>query len=251
MAKLDDMVAWMDSELRLGEIPDYPQALNGLQLENSGEVRKVASAVDASLPVIRKAIAEGVDLLVVHHGLFWQGAQRIVGGQYFKYSEAIKAGLAIYSAHIPLDVHPSMGNNALLCELIGMDSAQPFHDWKGVNIGLRQKMEMSLESLIGRVEAATGHPCHHCRGYGENVGMVGVITGGAGSEVAAMAAEGINTFITGEGPHWSYLLAEELGVNVIYGGHYATEIFGVRSLVKNVCETFGLPFVFLDHPTGL
>lgn len=248
---LEELVAWMDGELRINEIPDYPQAMNGLQLANGGEVMKVAAAVDASLPVIREAISAGADLLVVHHGMFWQGAQRVVGSQYQKYREAIEAGLAIYSAHIPLDVHQTLGNNALLSQEIGMDSPQPYFDWKGIKLGLRQSMDLSLVQLVSRVESATGHPSHHCLGYGDKVGMVGVITGGAGSEVAAMAAEGINTFITGEGPHWSFPLAEELGVNIIYGGHYATETFGVRALVKELCHANGLNHLFIDHPTGL
>ena len=104
MASLHEIESYINNELRLGEIPDFSAAHNGLQLSNNGTVTKVAAAVDASLPVIRKAINEGADMLVVHHGLFWQGVQRLVGAQYDKFTEAIQANLAIYSAHIPLDV---------------------------------------------------------------------------------------------------------------------------------------------------
>lgn len=252
LSDLKEMVAAMDSELRVGEVPDYPQAMNGLQLENGGRVTKVGAAVDASLPVIEKAIAEKCDLLIVHHGLFWQGAQMITKAYYRKLKLAMDAGLAVYSAHIPLDVHPRLGNNACLAAEIGMNGAEPYHEWKGIQLGLSQVMEVSLEELRHRVEKAVGSSVHVCAGRGDGaVGRVGIITGGAGSEIAAMADEGIETFITGEGPHWSYPLAEELGVNLIYGGHYATETFGVKAMAAWLAERSGLDWCFVDHPTGL
>lgn len=252
MAKLSEIESYLNSELRLDEVPDYSAAHNGLQLTNTGEVTKVVAAVDASLPVIRKAINEGADLLVVHHGLFWQGVQKLVGAQYEKLAEAIEANLAIYSAHIPLDIHPSLGNNALLAKAIHMDNTQYYHDWKGIKLGLMQEMNLEFEQMISRVETAVGDRVHFCRGRKEpSVGRVGIITGGAGSEIAAMAEQGIDTFITGEGPHWSYPLAEELGVNLIYGGHYATETFGVKAVAELVADKWGIKASFIDHPTGL
>lgn len=252
MASLREIECYINEKLRLGEIPDYSAAHNGLQLSNNGEVTKVAAAVDASLPVIRKAINEGADMLVVHHGLFWQGVQCLVGAQYEKFAEAIHANLAIYSAHIPLDVHPTLGNNALLAKALGMENTICYHDWKGIKLGLRQEMELEFEEMIQRVELALGQDVHFCRGRKEpSVGVVGVITGGAGAEIAAMAAQGIDTFITGEGPHWSYPLAEELGVNLIYGGHYATETFGVKALSTHIAEKWGMTHTFIDHPTGI
>ena len=251
MASLHDIDEFLAKELKITEIPDYQGAMNGLQLENSGEVTKVAAAVDASLPVFRKAIAENADLLVVHHGMFWQGAQRITGGIYQKLKIAMDAGMAVYSAHIPLDVHPVIGNNRLLADSLGMANAEPFFDWKGIKLGLKQGLDLTLEELRERLVRSVNDKVHVCPGGSEKVGMVGVITGGAGSEVAAMVEEGIQTFITGEGPHWSYPLAEELGVNLLYGGHYATETFGVKKLVEIISEKFETTSVFIDHPTGL
>ena len=252
MANLNEIVGFLDEELNIAEIPDYGAAYNGLQVQNAGEVTKVAAAVDASLPVIRKAIEAEADMLIVHHGLFWQGVQKLVGAQYDKFAEAIQAGLAIYSAHIPLDMHPSFGNNALLAEAIGMDQAEAYHPWKGILLGLKQNMGCDLNELVQRVEAAVGGSVHFCPGRSEqNVGMVGVITGGAGSEIAAMAEQGIDTFITGEGPHWSYPLAEELGVNLIYAGHYQTETFGVKKMSELISQRWGVDSCFIDHPTGL
>ncbi|MGJ8671722.1 Nif3-like dinuclear metal center hexameric protein [Rubritalea sp.] len=252
MADLNEIISFLECELDTGNIPDYSAANNGLQLANKGKVTKVAAAVDASLPVIRKAINAGADLLIVHHGLFWQGAQNIVGAQYEKLSEAIHSDLAIYSSHIPLDVHPIHGNNALLAKAIGMKNPQKYHSWKGILLGLKQEMDLEFESFINTVEDAVGSSIHFCRGrLKPTVGTVGVITGGAGSEIAAMAEQGIDTFVTGEGPHWSYPLAEELGVNLIYAGHYATETFGVKALASLISEKYVIKSEFIDHPTGL
>lgn len=253
MAALRTIVSHLDKVLKTASVPDYPQALNGLQLENGGTVTRVGAAVDACLPVVEQAVEAGVDLLIVHHGLFWQGAQRIEGSAYRKLKLAMDHGLAIYSAHIPLDVHPKLGNNALLAKAIGMRDPEPFFPWKGILLGLRGRVPGSREKLAGRVARAVGAtgPVHVCAGGPEQAGMVGIITGGAGSEIAAVAAAGIDTFVTGEGPHWSYTAAEELGVNLVYGGHYATETFGVRVLSGVIARKFGLPQLFIDHPTGL
>lgn len=251
MADLHDIVAFLDEQLGVSEIPDYPGALNGLQLENPGKVTRVGAAVDASLPVIGKAVADGVDLLVVHHGMFWQGAQPVTRAAYRKLKLAMDAGLAIYSAHIPLDVHPVWGNNALLAKAIGMASPVPFFPWKGIQLGLSGRLDIPLETLTEKITSVLGADIHTCPGGGSMAGRVGVITGGAGSEVAAVHAEGVDTFVTGEGPHWSYPLAEELGINVIYAGHYATETFGVKALARELVQRYSLEWRFIDHPTGL
>ena len=251
MAQLQDITDFLDEELQIATLPDYPGALNGLQIENGGEVTRVAAAVDASLPVFEKAIAEQADLLIVHHGMFWQGAQKITGAMYQKLKLAFDHGMGLYSAHIPLDVHPVMGNNRLLADALEMAEAEAFFDWKGIQLGLRQKLSIGLDELRERLAVAVTGDVHVCPGGGSEAGMVGVITGGAGSEIAAMAEQGVNTFITGEGPHWSYALAEELGINVLYAGHYATETFGVKSLAERLAKDFSISSVFIDHPTGL
>ena len=129
MANLRELTDYLDRELNIAEVPDYPGALNGLQIENGGEVKKVVAAVDASLPVFEKAIAMDADLLLVHHGMFWQGAQRVTGAVYKKMKMALDAGMALYSAHIPLDIHPVWGNNAQLASKIGMSDTESFLDW--------------------------------------------------------------------------------------------------------------------------
>jgi dinuclear metal center YbgI/SA1388 family protein len=251
MVTLDSLTEYLDKELKLSELPDYPGAMNGLQIANGGEVRKIGAAVDASLPVFEKAVAEGVDLLLVHHGMFWQGAQALTGSTYKKIKLAFDAGMALYSAHIPLDVHPEWGNNKQLANALGMSNPEAFFEWKGIQLGICQEMKMSLSDLKSSVEKVLGGSIHVCAGGSEDAGKVGVITGGAGSEVEAVAACGIDTFITGEGPHWTHPMAEELGINIMYAGHYATETFGVRALAEHLNSEFGLDSCFVDHPTGL
>jgi dinuclear metal center YbgI/SA1388 family protein len=251
MANLHELVEFLDRELRVSEIADYPGAMNGLQLANEGRVDRVVAAVDASLPVIEAVAAGGPGLLIVHHGMFWQGAQPVTGAFYRKLHVAMEAGLAIYSSHLPLDVHPEWGNNALLAEALGVIDPQADIEIKGFRVGLSGRWQGSREELKARLENVLGGRVHLCPGGPEQISRVAIITGGAGSEIAKIAETGVDAFITGEGPHWSYCLAEELGVNLFYGGHYATETFGVQRVAKLIGERFGLPWSFYDNPTGL
>jgi len=251
MVSLDLLVTYLDGELKTASIRDYPGAMNGLQLSNSGQVGRIVAAVDASLPVIEAAAAGGPGLLLVHHGMFWQGVQPVTGAFYKKLKIAMEADLAIYSSHLPLDVHPVFGNNALLAKSIGLKDPESFFDHNGLLIGLRGRWEGTRSSLADTLREVLGGPVHLCPGGPEMVSEVGLITGGAGSEIAKVAAAGLNCFITGEGPHWSYPLAEELGVNLFYGGHYATETFGVKAISAAAADAFDTNWSFLDHPSGL
>jgi dinuclear metal center YbgI/SA1388 family protein len=251
MVALDELVAFLDEQLDIATIPDYPGAVNGLQLANSGRVGRVVTAVDASLAVVEAAAAGGPGILLVHHGMLWQGAQPVCGAFYRKLKTAMTAELAIYSAHLPLDVHPVWGNNICLARAIGMHETSPFLDWKGLAIGLRGAWQGTREELQQRLMAAVGGPVHMSAGGPERISSVGLVTGGAGSEVARVAAAGVDAFVTGEGPHWSFPLAEELGINVFLAGHYATETFGVKALGAELARRFALPWDFVDRPTGL
>ncbi|MFZ9936169.1 MAG: Nif3-like dinuclear metal center hexameric protein [Luteolibacter sp.] len=251
MVSLAQMVDVLDRELRIAEIPDYPGAVNGLQMANGGQVTRIIAAVDASLPVIEEAKAGGPGLLIVHHGMFWQGMQPLTGAFYRKIKTAMDVGLAIYSAHLPLDVHPVLGNNIGLARAIRLCDPQPFFDWKGIQLGLRGHWHGSRAKLAESLGKAVGGPVHVCPGGPDQVAAVGLITGGAGSRVANAAEHGIDTFISGEGPHWSHPMALELGVNLLLAGHYATETFGVRALAGMLAEKFELPWEFVDQPSGL
>ena len=250
-ASLSDIVRYCDRTLRTAEFPDYDGAVNGLQMENAGSVTRIAAAVDASLATIRLAIAVRADLLLVHHGLFWSRRHPWTGTNYELLRLLLENNLAVYSSHLPLDAHPRLGNNAQLCASLGLKKPVPFFPHKGEPIGLRAAARLPLDELAVRLARAIGGAPKVIPGGPRVCQRIGVVTGGAGGELKQAADAGVDTFITGEGPHWTYALAEELGVNVLYAGHYATETFGVKALTAALAKKFRVPWEFLDHPTGL
>jgi dinuclear metal center YbgI/SA1388 family protein len=245
------IVQYLDRLLDHAHVGDYPGAHNGLQVENSGRVARVCAAVDACQPVMAEAARVPGTLLLVHHGLLWGGPQPFTGALRRKLQTAFTGDLAIYSSHLPLDRHPRHGNNALLAKALGLKGAKPAFSAKGQTIGLMGTLAMTREALVAKLSRIVAGPVHVAPGGPARVRHVGICSGGAGTEVEQAAALGCDTFITGEGPHHTFTLAEELGVNLIYGGHYATETFGVRALAEHVGRKFRLPWEFLDHPTGL
>jgi dinuclear metal center YbgI/SA1388 family protein len=247
---LTRIVTHLDDYLGTSRVIDYPNAHNGLQLENGGTVRRIVAAVDACEAVIRRAAGGRATLLLVHHGLFWETGP-LTRHRYRKLKIAFENDLAIYSAHLPLDIHPAVGNAAQLGRALGLTKCKPFLIWKEQPLGVRAIAQMTREELARRLARVLGAKPHICAGGPARARDIGIVTGGAGSEVAQAHAEGVDTFITGEGPHWSYTLAEELGINLFYAGHYATETFGVKALAARLSARFKLPWEFIDHPTGL
>ncbi len=250
-ASLVQLVKHSDRLLRLDAFEDYPGAVNGLQVENRGRVHRIAAAVDASLATVRLAIEAGANLLVAHHGLFWSPTVPWTNRKYELLRLLLENDLAVYSAHLPLDAHPKLGNNAQLCRALGLRKLHPFFENKGRTIGLRGELEIKRDDLVNRLEMSVGGAVKLVPGGPVHCRKIGVVTGGAGAEMKTAATEGVDTFITGEGPHWTYALAEELGMNVLYGGHYATETFGVRALAAYLSRRYEVPWIFVDHPTGL
>lgn len=248
---LKTIVAHCDQILRTRDIGDYDGAANGLQVENSGGVTRIAATVDASLATIKLAVASNADLLIVHHGLFWASRQPWTGKNRELLRLLVENNLAIYSSHLPLDAHRSLGNNAQLCAALGLKNLKPFFESHGQFIGFKSRTKISRNELAAKLERATGAKPKIIPGGKPICENIGVVTGGAGGELKIAANEGVDTFITGEGPHWTFALAEELGLNVFYGGHYATETFGVKALAAHLSKKFRLPWKFLDHPTGL
>lgn len=250
MVDLAEIVAYLDAELRVSEIKDYPGAMNGLQLANNGEVSRIFSAVDASLAVVEEAAVSG-GLLIVHHGMFWQGAQPLTGAFYKKIKAAINGNLAIYSSHLPLDMHPVFGNNILLAKAIGLERIESILPKDGFAMGVAGIWGKSRDELTAAVCKAVGREVTVCQGGEANIGKVAIITGAAGSEVPRIAGLGIGTFVTGEGPHWSFIEAEERSLNVIYAGHYASETFGVRAIASHLASCFPLEPRFIGRSGGL
>jgi dinuclear metal center YbgI/SA1388 family protein len=248
---LSQIVSYADEHLRIREIDDWDNALNGLQVENSGAVTKIGAAVDASTRTIGAAIERGVNLLVVHHGLFWPGLQPISGGRRRTLELIFHHDLALYSAHLPLDIHSVLGNNAQLASTLGFENTEPFFEAKGQCIGLKTQTEIPRDELARKLEHSLGGPVKMFAAGPEQARTIGLITGGAGSEIYEVGREGIDTFITGEAPHWAAVAAGELGINLLLGGHYATETLGVKALAAHLSDRFNLPWEFIDSPTGL
>jgi dinuclear metal center YbgI/SA1388 family protein len=248
---LSEIVEYANEYLRIPEIEDWSNALNGLQIENSGRVTKIGAAVDVSTRVLTAAARKDVDLLIVHHGLFWPGLQTVTGSLRRQLKLAFENDVALYSVHLPLDLHPEVGNNAQLASALGLKSTKPFFEEKGQLIGVRSKISGSREDLIRKLRKAVGGSVKAFNFGPKNPKNTGIITGGAGSEIYRVAADKIDIFITGEAPHWAAVAAEELGINLLLGGHYATETFGVKALAAHLSKRFKLPWEFLNFPTGL
>ncbi len=263
---LAEVVAYLDQYLRVRDVPDSAVALNGLQVENRGFVGSIVAAVDASQATIDGVIEEelaagpgegGPPLILVHHGLLWDGNVPITGRRYRRLRALIDHDIALYAAHIPLDIHPVVGNNAVLAERLGIAIEGWFGDARGVRLGVWGHVPPALaqrDALRAELGRAVGTPPPGpllIPGGPERVARVGIITGAAGSMLADARDAGLDTFITGEGAHHTYFDATEWGLNLLYAGHYATETLGVQALASHLSERFDLPWDFHDHPTGL
>src|SRR5438046_9694469 len=197
MASLTEIVGYTDNFLRIREVGDWDNALNGLQIENSEQVTRLGAAVDFSTRVLTEAAKRNVDLLIVHHGLFWSGSRRITSAFGRQLQLAFENDIALYSAHLPLEVHPKVGNNAQLVAALGLKSAQPFLEDKGQPVGLKARASMTRGELVRRLQRALSGPVNIFDFGPKQIRMIGVVTGGAGSEIDRVAQDNIDTFITG------------------------------------------------------
>ena len=241
---------YLDNLLEINSIRDAPHALNGLQIQNQGEIKKIGLAVDLCQATIDLAIKKQCQMLFVHHGAFWSGLQPIRGKQYEKLSTMMQANLGLYSAHIPLDLHPVYGNNRALADLIGLKNLETFGEYDGIKIGLKGLLPaISTEKLAELLEEKLDTTVKVI-GKGE-VKTVGLVTGGAADIVRQAIQEGLDCYITGEGSNHHFHEATEGNCILIFAGHYATETGGVKSIGKHLKEKFGIASEFLHYPTGL
>ena len=249
--RLSDLTQYLDQYLSTATIGDYPNALNGLQVANRSDIKKIAAAVDVCAATVRMAAEAQAQLLLVHHGLFWAGPRPLVGPQYDRVAGLLSADIALYSSHLPLDLHAEVGNNPVLASRLGIAINGGFGELHGSTIGVWGKTDGTREEFVARVGKLLGVTPKSLPFGPARVKRVGIVTGAAGSLIGQAAALGLDTFLTGEGVHHSFFDAEELKVNVIYAGHYATETVGVRALADHLASKFGITAVFLDHPTGM
>jgi dinuclear metal center YbgI/SA1388 family protein len=247
----DELVAYLDEYLGVKGSKDWGE--NGLQVEGSAEVRRLMFAVDASFAAILDAVAFGADMLIVHHGLFWGKPLRIVGAHRRRVKALLDGGCSLYASHLPLDRHPEVGNNAQLAALLGLSIVGEFGDAFGLPVGVvaAPAEVLSLEDLVARLRRAIGEPVLVLPGGEQPIRRVGIISGGAASEIAAAVAAGCDAYVTGETSHSAYHDATEQGIHVIYGGHYATETVGLKALARRLEARFELPWMFTERPTGL
>lgn len=248
---LNGLVRYLDEYLQVAEIADDPRALNGLQVENSGAVGPVLGAVDASQAAIDAAVVRGARLLLVHHGIFWSGPEPLRGRFGRRVRSLIQGDVALYSAHLPLDCHPEVGNNVVLARELGLTELAPFGRLQGLEIGVSGVFAGDRDELAARLARRLGHPPLVIGKGPSRVDRMAIVTGAASDLLDEARDRGIRTFLTGEGPHHTFFDAEEWGLNLIYAGHYATETVGVQALGRHLRERFSLEFEFFDHPTGL
>ena len=241
---------YLDNLLDIRAIKDAPNAVNGLQVQNTGDIQRVGLAVDVCAATIAMAAEQKCNMLFVHHGLFWGGLQPIRGTHYDKLAAMIQANLGLYAAHIPLDMHPVLGNNRTLADCIGLSQLKPFGEYDGQKIGLKGEIAPQSAASLGKsLEKKLGAPVRVI-GEGE-VRTVGLVTGGAADILRQAQREPLDCYITGEGSNHHFHEAMEGNCVLILAGHYATETGGVRAVGRHLEEKFNLETAFLDHPTGM
>lgn len=257
MISPEEVSAYADQLLDSPSCPDYPNALNGLQIGSQKPVRGIAAAVDFSVRAIEETSNAKANLLVVHHGMFWSGLERHIGVAYRRLRLLIEHDIAVYSSHLPLDRHPSLGNNALLARELGLEPSDSFARHADIFIGVSGSASMETIELVnrardfakicgGEIRTTTIAPKRRTKRWAMCTGA------GASAETLHEAVTmGVDTMIVGEGPHWTAVSAEEHGIAIIYAGHYATETLGVRALARHLGEKFNVPWSFIDAPTGL
>lgn len=249
MSTLSDIVAFCDQRTRRAQVKDFSGAYNGLQVENNGTVTKIAAAVDAGQIPFEQAIAAGVDFIICHHGLYWNAPIPLTGSNYKKVKTAIDGNLAVYGAHLPLDCHPEIGNNALLADALGLAKIGGCVPYEGNDIatitagpvGGRAELAAKLQALFPQTYQAIE--------YGSDQPQrIAILTGSGQSAVDQLLANNVDTLITGELRQHHFNMAQELGLNLYPCGHYATEVFGVKALAQEVAEKFGIDWTFIETP---
>ena len=250
--KLKRIAAFIDDTLKISDF-GADSAMNGLQVESSADVKRIVTAVDVSDRSIRKAASSGADLLIVHHGLFWGNPVPITGVMARRIKLLLSKGVSLYAAHLPLDCHPVIGNNALLAELLGLERCTPFGLYHGMAIGLCGALPHPLApaGLARKLKKSLGAESKIFPFGPDRVRKLGIVSGGGASLVGDAASAGCDALLTGEPAHSVYHLAREARITLICSGHYSTETLGVKALAGLIRTELGLTAKFIDIPTGL
>ncbi len=249
--KLHEIVEFLDDLLKIKEWQD--KSNNGLQVEGREDVKKIAFAVDACMDVFVRAKEIGADMIVVHHGIIWGGIDYVKGVVKRRLEFLLKNGISLYAVHLPLDAHPSLGNNAQILRALDLEPIESFGVYQGKEIGYIGVYDESkpLDEVLSAIREKVNESITVLDFGSKDVKRVGVVSGRGSFALIEAVERDVDLFITGEQDHSIYHLAKESGINVVFAGHYATETFGVKALMRVVGEEFDVDVEFVDVPTGL
>ncbi len=249
--ELRELVTYLDGYLDLAAFDD--SSVNGLQVEAGVTVDRLAVSVDASLEAISAAAEEEAQLLLVHHGLLWGKPSPLSGVLGARVGELFRRGLSLYAAHIPLDAHPRVGNNAELARRLALEDLEPFGVYRGRPIGLAGVLPRPrvVTELIRELETEIGPATGAVLAGVDEVTRVAVVSGGAGDMVEEAARHGVQVLVTGEQDHAAAIFARDAGLHLVFLGHHATEVYGVRALAAHLEAEFGLPWTMVGRGTGM
>jgi dinuclear metal center YbgI/SA1388 family protein len=248
------LAEWLSGFLDLERMAALDSSLNGLQVAGpEREITHAAFAVDASMESFRRAVDAGAQVLVVHHGILWDRQSRITGSTWERVRFLIEKGLALYAAHLPLDVHPEVGNNAGIARALDLVDVQPFGTHRGTPLGCKGRLPQpcAMEEVVARLTARQGEPLKTLPFGPPQVRTVGIISGAAPWGAAQAIAEGLDLYVTGEPAHEIYHHCLEQRIHAIFAGHYHSESYGVQALAKRCAQETGVRTTYLDVPTGL
>lgn len=251
---LSEIERWLNGFLDLERLSGLDSSLNGLQVAGPDRpVTHVAFAVDAAMETFRRAVGAGAPVLVVHHGILWDRQSRITGSTWERVGYLIQNGLALYAAHLPLDVHPEVGNNAGIARALELVDVQPFGMHRGTALGCKGRLPepCGLEELVARLTRRQGEPLRTLPFGPSPVRTVGIISGAAPWGASQAMAEGLDAYVTGEPSHEIYHHCLEQRIHAIFAGHYHSESYGVQALMRRFAQETGVQATYLDVPTGL
>lgn len=252
MVNLSDVISFLDKYLEHASVL-HDNSWNGLQIEGKQQLNKIIFTVDSGIEIFNLAIAMQADMIVVHHGMFWQGINpRVVGATKERIVTLLEHGISLYASHLPLDKHPHVGNNAQLLKILGFKKDKPFAWYKGEQISFTGVTEQgrTIDQLAHILKETLGARCVLLPFGPKEIKTIALCSGGAGYEhlLEAITA-GVDLYLAGE-PIECFHTVKDANFNVIFAGHHATEIVGVKALSQIVHEKFGIQTEFIDVPTG-
>lgn len=247
----NELVSFIDELLNTSRYKDY--SCNGLQVQGAQMISKVALLVDASLQGYQLALEKKCQLIAVHHGIIWDGIKSVSGSSYNHLKFLIQNNLNLYASHLPLDLHPEIGNNAQLAAILNMTGLKPFGNYKGIDIGFEGSLEKptDLETIVQILNDKLNTQCTVLPFGKKDISKVAVVSGGAADLLTEAIRKEADCYITGEPAHYNYHEALENNINVVYAGHYHTEKPGIQALGKVLQERFGIQTEFIDVPTPI